>query len=207
MLIRPRLDSLVVRSLPWPEVAVVLALATAPTLLVAVRHGRSPDDALLFWMVVAGAVFGFAFDEPARAVLDAVATPLARRTIARLAVLAVAIGVSGLAVVLVVRIDGGSLTPARAQAPALLAVIALSCAAASVGRRRGADRVSLGEAAVGPMAVLVASGLAQRYPWLPTIIDDRLAHRWLIPALAAFALAAWNTRDPYSPPSRSRSDL
>jgi hypothetical protein len=96
----------------------------------------------------------------------------------------------------VVQMEHGGLDSARAQGPAGAAVVALSAAAASVGHRRGADRVSLGAVAVGPLAVLVTSALAHRYPWLPSVVDDDRAGRWWIGAMAATAVVIWNAQDP-----------
>lgn len=187
----------VVRSVPWTQVVGVLAIAVAPTVVSAARRSHRYDGALLIWLVVAGAVAAFAYDEPSRDLLDAGPTTHARRVVVRFALTVAAIAASGVVVASLSGFDSVEWRLVRRQLPAGVTVLVLSVGVASLARRRGASRVSLGDVSVGPLAVLLTSGLAHRYPSLPSVIDDRHTARWWWLTGAAAVVAVWSTRDPY----------
>jgi hypothetical protein len=196
--LRPwRAQGAIVRSVPWPLVSAVLGLATAPAVVAAIHGAEHVDAAVLTWLVVAAAAGAFAYDEPPRAVLAATPTTLARRVLVRFVLVVGAAAFSGLVVGVLTGLDGVALHEARAQLPAAAAVLALSGAAAAVAHRRGAPCVALGAVSAGPLAALVVSGLARQYPWLPTLTATRSAGRWWFLALAAGAVVAKATREPY----------
>lgn len=193
----PRRAVLLARTVPWGQVLAVLVLATAPTLTTALRGTHRFDGAVLAWMLLAGAVLAFAWDEPARATIEPSPTTLARRVTARLFLTAGAVTASWILVVLLTGMDGDLWRHLRPRVPASVAAVALSVAAAAAVRRRGAARVDLGVVFAGPLTVLVTSALAERYGWLPSFVDGVHDRRWWWIVVAAMLVAVWSTRDPY----------
>jgi hypothetical protein len=198
-------QGVVVRTVPWGQVAAVLLLAAAPSVVVAVQGTQRFDGAVLAGLLLAGPVAAFAFDEPARAVADAGPTTMARRVLARLALIVVAVGVWTLVVAALATSGADVVVVARRHSAAACAAASTSLAAAAWARRRGAARVSPGAVVVGPSLVVVSTALAREYRWMPSLLDDDSTRRWWsLVALAALVVVT-SMRDPYRrllPPGR-----
>jgi hypothetical protein len=187
-----------VRAMPWPATAALLALGVLPAAVTAARGGSDLGGAVVACAVVASAVVAYAFDEQARSVLNASPVASSRREVVRLTLLLGA--VAGAA--LVVASIAGSRDPAAldhldARLAEATATGALSLAVAALEQRRDGGRTSLGAVLSGPLAVLTISAVASRVPWLPSLGMAPDAGRWWVVAAAASAVAAWYGGDPY----------
>jgi hypothetical protein len=195
---RPVVVSALVRALPWPIAGGLLWLGVMPTALTLARGGHDFAGAAVAAGLIVPPAIAYAFDEPARVVLDATPIPPPHRSALRSVPLLVNVAAILTAVaVVMITADPAGYGPIRARVAEATATGALSLAAAAAAHRSGAAEVSIGAVAVGPLTVLLVSALSARWPWLPSVGRAQHATRWWLLTGPAVALTAWAGRDPY----------
>lgn len=185
------------RSLP-PGAAAGMALAAAPAVLTVAMGGTNLSGAAVASSLVAGALMGFAIDDPAAAVFAASPTSLLVRRLHRVAVLLVmAAAVAGVVALLVALVHDGPAISLSQRAREGAAAAGLATAAATwLARRTGERRPGSFGLVLGLLGPLVVSALAWRVQGLPTLGTAQNGPRWWWVAAAAGAAAAWWSRDP-----------
>lgn len=187
------------RGLPLPTLAATAVLAGAPSLVVALRQGRSYDGALVAAALAVGAATAFAVEDPAEETLGASPTPLAHRRLLRLAAVALGAAVMSALLLLVAAFSTpGGLTGGDVgrRAAEMAATSGLAGAGAGLAQRRGAPWAAHGGAAGGVLVTLLISGLAYRYTELPALIQSPHHSRWWGLGLAGWLVVGWTWRDP-----------
>jgi hypothetical protein len=195
---RPVVVGALVRALPWPTAGGLLCLGVVPTALTLARgHSDLAGAAVAAGLIVPTAI-AYAFDDPARVVLDATPIPPRRRSALRGLPLLVSVAAMITAVAIVMNTaDPAGYGPVRARLAEAAAAGALSLAAAAAAHRSGSAEVSVGVVALGPLTLLIVSALSVRWPWLPSVGHADLATRWWLLTVPAIALTGWASRDPY----------
>jgi hypothetical protein len=195
---RPVVVGALVRALPWPTAGGLLCLGVVPTALTLARgHSDLAGAAVAAGLIIPPAI-AYAFDDPARVVLDATPIPPSHRSALRGVPLVVSVAAMIAAVaIVIITADPAGYGPVRARLAEAAATGALSLAAAAAAHRSGAAEVSPGVVALGPLAVLIVSALSARWPWLPSVGHADHASRWWLLTGPAVALTGWAGRDPY----------
>lgn len=186
-----------VRSLP-PTTIAGMALAAVPAGITVALGGTNLTGAVVATGVVTGALFGFALDDPAGALLEASPTSLLVRRLHRLASLLAVAAVGVAVVVLLVALvhDGPAISPSQRAREGLAAAGLAVAAAASLARRTGERRPGSFGFVIGLLGPLVLSALALRVRGLPMLSSTSDASRWWWVAAAGWTAAAWWSRDP-----------
>jgi hypothetical protein len=191
------------RALPATLLGPIVALSVAPAIVVLARGGEQLGQAVVAALVIGGGAAALAALDPAAAILGGVPVPLVRRWAFRLGVIAACTAMVWTAVLVpVLWRDHRALADLGDRIGELAVVAGLSAAAGASADRRGQSVTSA--ALIGPIAVLVVSSLAQRYPALPTIGGRGDGATWATLAAAAWASALWERRDPYGFAARRR---
>ena len=174
----------------------VLGLSVAPA-VIALAAGKEELSAAVVAAVVIGAgALALAAEDEAGNVLAAVPVTLARRRGLRLAVLALAAVVTwGVVLAAVLQRDPHAAGRVVDRLAETAAVSGIGFALASSAYRR--DRAVAPASLLGPLAVLVISAFAYRYPDLPAIGTAGNAGRWATIAGIGWLAAAWECRDLY----------
>ncbi len=184
------------RSLP-PGAAASMALAVAPAVLTVASGGANLSGAAMASSLVAGALLGFAIDDPAAAVLAASPTPLFARRLHRVAALLVlAAAVAGVVALLVALVhDGPAISLSERVREGAAAAGVATAAATWLARSTGERRPGSFGLMLGLLAPLVVSALAWRVRGLPALGTAQYASRWWWVAVVGWTAAAWWSRD------------
>lgn len=188
---------LTVRSLPPSALAGVL-LAGVPAVATAAFGGTDLAGSVVALGLVAGALAGFAVDDPAAAVLEASPTPLVVRRLHHLIALLVFVAVVVVAVVALVAVvhEGPPISLLARTREGLAAAGLAAAAAAWLARRTGERRPGSVGVIAGLLGPLFVSALAFRVKGLPAVSIPQDASRWWWVAVVGWMTALWWSRDP-----------
>ena len=185
------------RGLPTLTIGAALALAAAPTAVVLLDGGRDLTKALLAAGVIGAATASFWVEDPAGETLSASPTSLARRRVLRLGAIALGLAVTCALLVAAAAVRGTLTLDEIVQRSAEVAAVSgLAAAIGGSAERHGVAGAARSGAVGGSLAVLMVSGVAQRFHTLPSLGVTQHHGRWWLVALAAWATAAWSSRDP-----------
>lgn len=191
-----------VRAAPLGPLGAGAVLAASPVVVAELLGDRDLHGALIASTVLAAASLAYAVEDDAAVVLASSPSTLARRRSTQLGV-ALAIVAVGWAVAAVLAADDGPVLT-RQLGVIASAASGLALAVASTAARRDHALAAFAGAVGAVTILLVVSAGAVWYPWLPSLEDPSAWWRWIAIAGLAWAVAAWETRDPATRSPRSR---
>lgn len=191
--------------MPVGLVGGIVGLSMAPALVLLLRRGDDLTATIVAGIVLGGSAVALAVVDPAASVLASSPIPLLHRWGTRVGVIAALVMVAWVPVLTAVVLrDPLSVGRVGDRLGELLAVTGLGAAAGAYADRRYLSATAA--TVVGPMAVLVVSSMAYRFPSLPTVGGRGDGARWAAMGAAAWCAALWERRDPlgFARPRRPR---
>lgn len=174
-----------------------IALAMAPAIVTVARGGTDVSTALIVASLVAGAVLGWAAEDPAADLLAPMPVSSPMRAALRMAWVAAVAAIGVAAGGLIVALGPGLPVDRGDRLPEAMAAAALSLAIGFVLARRGERGAGAAAVTAGVLGTAFVAALAFRWPTvLPSFMAGPLHDRWWIIAASAAVVAARASRDP-----------